>query len=81
MQYFPFICLKHAQFNFWLHTCLQNVWITLSGGILCMASSPHSNSKPDPVYAGPQLEANRAYGAAGMAMVANEEENYETCLQ
>ena len=47
-----------------------------------MPSSPlNANSKPDPVYEDPQLEANPAYGAAGMAMVANEEEDYETCLQ
>ena len=68
---------KCVQFNFWLHSCLQKVWITLSGYILCMASSPHTNSKPDPVYEDLQLEANPAYGAAGMAMVVNEEENVE----
>ena len=66
--------------NYLLHAYLQNVWITLSGHIPCMPSSPlHAISKPDPVYEGPQLEDNPAYGAAGMAMVANEEENYETC--
>ena len=58
---------------------MQKVWITLSGRILCMASSPHTNSKSDPVYADPQLHANPAYVAAGTAMVVNEEENYETC--
>ena len=43
-----------------------------------MPSSPlHSISKPDPVYEDPQLEANPAYVAAGMAMVVNEEENVQ----
>ena len=46
-----------------------------------MASSPHSKAKPVPVYEDPQLEANPAYGAAGTAMVVNEEVNYETCYQ
>ena len=46
-----------------------------------MPSSPHSNSKPDPVYEDLQLEANPAYGAAGTAMAVNEEVNYETCYQ
>ena len=64
-----------------MHTC--KVY-----GLLCLviftclpSSCVHSNSKPDPVYEDPQLEANPAYGVAGMAMVVNEEEIYETCLQ
>lgn len=34
------------------------------------------NSKSDPVYEDPQLQANPSYVAAGNAKVENEEEDY-----
>ena len=40
-----------------------------------------TNSKSDPVYEDPQLQANPAYGAVGAAKVLKEEEKYETYFQ
>ena len=40
-----------------------------------------TNSNSDPVYEGPQLQANPAYGAVGAVKVLKEEEKYETYFQ
>ena len=61
----------------WLHACVLTQSKDGTVHLYSLPFSPlHANSKPDPVYEDPQLQANPAYEATGTARVLNVEEDY-----